>query len=218
MLMRALIVLLLVLNLGVAAWWWSRVPPGEVGASADIPVGVAVLDLVKNAPAPAAPMARVAAPHLPGTCVRLGPFGERSVAEQASARLGSAVLRAQVSAMPASGASSYRVLLPPAPSRDAAQATAERIAAAGFSDLLVLNQGDDANSIALGQYRSRESALRRQSELAAAGFPAEVRAVGRGAATQWWLEVAAAAGANVADLQRQSGAAQSLPQDCAAVR
>lgn len=218
MLIRALIVLLLVLNLGIAIWWWGRAPADVQPPSTEMPVGVAVLEIVKDLSASNAPAPRTAALSTPGACVRLGPFTDRAAAEQASASLGSGALHVKASAMPAAGASSYRVLLPPAPSREAAQAMAQRIAAAGFSDLLVLNDGADANGVALGQYRSRESALRRQSELTAAGFPAEVRAVGRGATTQWWLDIAAAPAVNIADLQRQSGAAQSHPQDCAALR
>ncbi|KRD77300.1 hypothetical protein [Lysobacter sp. Root983] len=72
MLLRALIVLLLVLNLGVAAWWWQRdSAPAAVPAAA--PAGVAPLRLlsetaprprtaVKPALAQAVPAAVVSAP------------------------------------------------------------------------------------------------------------------------------------------------------------
>ena len=51
MLIRALIVLLVVLNLGAAAWWLTRPMPEPV-APADLPAGVARLQLVdEDAPA-----------------------------------------------------------------------------------------------------------------------------------------------------------------------
>src|SRR5690349_7102447 len=73
MLARALVVLLLVLNLGVAAWWTLRAPPAPAPAFVQ-PAGVARLQLVSEprlapstAPAPAtttppAPKAPVATP------------------------------------------------------------------------------------------------------------------------------------------------------------
>ncbi|KAF1694616.1 SPOR domain-containing protein [Pseudoxanthomonas koreensis] len=86
------------------------------------------------------------------------------------------------------GATGYRVLLPPHPDREQAQATADRIAAAGFQDFLVLRQGAEANAIALGSYRSRDTAERRATALRAAGFPAEVRAQGGSGTSRWWLD------------------------------
>lgn len=62
MLTRALIVLLLVLNLGVAAWWWLR-PPPPVSPPPAQPAGVPLLRLVgEAAPPSAAPTASSPAP------------------------------------------------------------------------------------------------------------------------------------------------------------
>ncbi len=213
MLIRAVIVLLVVLNLGVAAWWISRseMPRAEPPA---MPAGVATLELVKPTAPATTPPGPAPASISPTLCLRLGPFPDQSSAEQASTRLGSAIVQARAQSLPAEGASAYSVLLPPAESRDAAQATAQRIAAAGFTDMLVVNDGVDANAIALGRYRNRGTALRRQAELAAAGFPAEVRAAGRGASTQWWLDVSAGPAVTAADLQARTGAARAETQSC----
>ena len=130
------------------------------------------------APAPAAEVAA-------RTCFRIGPFATRAAAEAARGRVDAVMPEPQLREEPGR-ASRYRVLLPPAEDRAQAQATAQRIAAAGFDDLFVLSQGAEANAIALGTYGSRETAQRRAAALQAAGFPAQVQAQGAAAASQWW--------------------------------
>jgi hypothetical protein len=120
--------------------------------------------------------------------------------------------------VPGAGASGYRVLLPAAESREAAQAIAQRIGAAGFDDFLIINNGEEANSIALGRYRSREAALRRQESLRAAGFAAQTLATGREAPPQWWLDVALRESADATQLRQLAASTQSVPLDCARLR
>ena len=110
------------------------------------------------------------------------------------------------------------MLLPPLPDREAAQALVQRIGAAGFDDYLVVSGGAQANGIALGRYGSREGAERRQSALKAAGFDAQVQAVGNEGPRQWWLDIAAIEGANAAQLKRSAAATQSRSLDCAVLR
>ncbi|UWX04730.1 SPOR domain-containing protein [Pseudoxanthomonas sp. NC8] len=62
------------------------------------------------------------------------------------------------------------------------------MATAGFDDFVILNQGANANAIALGAYRNRDTAERRATTLREAGFPAEVRAHGATAPSRWWLD------------------------------
>ena len=207
---RALIVVLVALNLGVAAWWLSRPaaspPPVPVSDRGGVPLEVlstpavtATLAADTDAPtalaaspdagegvgegegAAPAPAAEIAA----RTCFRIGPFATRAAAEAARGRVDAVMPEPQLREEPGR-ASRYRVLLPPAEDRAQAQATAQRIAAAGFDDLFVLSQGAEANAIALGTYGSRETAQRRAAALQAAGFPAQVQAQGAAAASQWW--------------------------------
>ena len=207
---RALIVVLVALNLGVAAWWLSRPaaspPPVPVSDRGGVPLQVlstpavtATLAADTDAPtalaaspdagegvgegegAAPAPAAEIAA----RTCFRIGPFATRAAAEAARGRVDAVMPEPQLREEPGR-ASRYRVLLPPAEDRAQAQATAQRIAAAGFDDLFVLSQGAEANAIALGTYGSRETAQRRAAALQAAGFPAQVQAQGAAAASQWW--------------------------------
>lgn len=219
MLIRALIVLLLVLNLGVAAWWLTR-PPLPAEAPPALPAGVARLQLVGE-DAPAA-VAVAAAPALdtaePARCVSLGPFTGEASARLAQDTLQGQLRRARLREVPGLSASGYEVLLPPAPDRAIAQATAARIGAAGFDDFLVIGQGEQANAIALGRYRSRDAAERRQSELQAAGFPARLQPVGRAGPSQWWLDAGVADGADLAALARAASTGSPLPLECTALR
>lgn len=234
MLIRALIVLLVVLNLGVAAWWFTRPEPAPPPLP-EVPAGVTRLELVESAPSPSpssAPRAAVTAtaPSAPMTsatpsaaapataariCFRAGPFAERAAADLARGRIEPALGRANARETPGKSASGYRVMLPAMTSREEALATAQRIGAAGFDDFLVINQGEETNGIALGRYRSRESAERRQSQLAAAGFPARILAIGEEDPARWWLDIAAAAGTTAATLRPLAGVPVE-PQDCPA--
>lgn len=238
MLIRALIVLLIVLNLGVAAWWISRPEPLPPTLPAQ-PAGVARLLLLSEsgkaaaalpqAPAPtatptapvvatpaAAPVAEPVTP--PAQCFSVGPFADQAAARSAAARLGSQASRSDPREIPGKAAQGYNVVLPPQADREAAQALAQRIGAAGFDDYLVVNSGAQTNGIALGRYRSREGAERRQTALRAAGFDAQLQPVGNEGAAQWWLDVVAAAGVTASGLQSGTGAAQSRSLDCTLLR
>jgi cell division septation protein DedD len=232
---RALIVLLAVLNLGVAVWWMSRPPPSPPPPA--LPTGVAQLQLVETtpdagspasaAPAPATQIAAAtpAVPVPPASpaavqCYSLGPYAEAGMARAAAERLRGQVLNARPRALTAAtgNVSGYRVLIAAAESREAAQATAQRIGAAGFNEYLVIGNGEEANSIALGRYRSRDAALRRQEALRAAGFAAQLLPIGGEAGTQWWLDIALGDLTDGSGLREVAASAQSMPLDCAALR
>jgi len=281
MLTRALIVVLVILNLGVALWWLLRGEPvSEPPAS---PVGVAQLEVlsptqappaaatptnnapalqdvtpasapaataapvgqppvtpdlpptaVAATPAPAAtapavapgpaaapavaPPAPVTPPTAPAQCVSLGPFADRATAQAAQSRAGSALRMARLREVADAGATRYRVLLPPAASREEAQATVKRIVAAGVSDYYIISQGEETHAIALGQYRNREGAERRLAALSAAGFKAKMVASGGDGSAQWWLDATLAAGTEAAAARQRSGAAQQRSLECARVR
>ncbi len=241
--LRAVIVLLLVLNLGVAAWWLSH--PGVASAPSlpAQPAGVPLLQLFDETAAPAvtappsasvatvprstvaadqapiaAGMATTAPPTEPAQCFSLGPFADAAATGLARSRILGQSVRQRLRETPGKGASGYNVLLPPSTDRDTAQALASRIGAAGFDDYLVVNAGEQANAVALGRYRSRDAAERRQAALVAAGFPAQLQPIGQEVATQWWLDVEAAANASAPQLKALAVAAQSRSLDCATLR
>ena len=247
MLIRALIVLLLALNLGAAAWWMTRPAPAPAAPPVQ-PAGVPRLQLMSEAvavaspaPAPAAAAAAAAgsgaeagsgsdasllAPADPAQavaaatpqCYSLGSFADTGAANAAAASIGAVATRTRVRELPGRAASGYQVTLPPQADRAAAQALAQRIGAAGFEDYLVINAGDAINGIALGRYATLLSAERRQAALQVAGFPAQLQPLGDAVASQWWLDLAAAPGAAEAQLRQAGAAAQSRSLDCAALR
>jgi hypothetical protein len=239
MLARALIVLLVVLNAGVAIWWATRSEPVPV-AAAEPAGGTERLQLLREAPrssvatsplaspvapsaspeaavaaAPIDPVAAAPTPAQPEQCYALGPFADAAASDAARQRLQPRALRLHVRQVAPTQARDWRVWLPPLTDRAAAQAMAGRIAAAGFDDYFIVAAGDEANSIALGRYRSEESARRREAALHAGGF-ADVRAQALGEALppQAWIDIAMAAPLAAAE-RRALGAARVESVDCA---
>ena len=220
MLTRALIVLLVVLNLGAAAWWLTRPSPVPEPPPV-LPAGVARLQLVDEASVPATGAdgaGAVVAARVPAVCFSLGPFTSEAAAHLARETLGAELLRVQLREAPGTSASGYQVVMLPAASLEEAQATAARIGAAGFDDFLVVRQGEQANGIALGRYRSREAAERRLADLQAAGFAALLQPVGRAGPSLWWLDAGAAEDADAVALARRVSSGAPQPLDCAALR
>lgn len=229
MLLRAAIVMLVMLNLGAAGWWWLQPVPAPAFAAAG-----PGLQLVSEAPAghaqraaPASPQDEAPAanpeprtqaePGLPVAapiCLRLGPFAEDAARTAAAARLTAAGLAPVAREEPARAASGWNVYLPPQPSREAAQALADKLKADGVADLYVLVQGEAANSIALGRFSSEAGALRRQQQLQAKGVQARIEATGGGPA-QRWLDVRLPAQRSRTDIAR---IAPARPLDCARLR
>lgn len=224
MLTRALIVLLLVLNLGVGAWWATR-PPPPVAAVAPPPAGVARLQLLDEAPsrkvapaagAPAASRPR-AEPASPAECFSFGPFADAVAADQAQQRLRALGLRVTAREAFAEPARGWKVWLPPFASPAEAEAAAARVAAAGFQDYYIVREGPEANSIALGRFSGETSARQHAAALVAAGFPALAEPIGTGPASHW-LDVAAGEEVDAAQVQAQARAPGRRALDCATLR
>lgn len=218
MLIRALIVLLVVLNLGAAAWWLSRPAPLPEPEPV-LPAGVARLQLVDETGPAALPSSSTAAPSAtPTACVSLGPYTSQAAATQAQATAARHLVRPRVREVPGMSASGYQVVIPPAASLEDAQAEAAKIGAAGFDDFLVVRQGDQANGIALGRYRSRDAAERRLAQLQAAGFAAQLQPVGRAGPGLWWVDAGIVEGTDLAALARLAGSGEPQPLECTALR
>lgn len=241
MYVRALIVVLAILNTGVALWWGLRPsPPPPVPPSA--PTGVASLQLIAPptaaaavattaeaatpAPAAAAPAPAIAAPAAAKAvatavkptndlrCLSFGPYPSRDGAEATRMVAGPLLSDARVHEVPGADASSFRVMLAAVGNREQAQALVARIKAAGIGDYYVISQGDN-NDVAMGQYRNREGAERRQSELAAKGFSAEVLPSGGSGQSRWWLDARTAADDAALRALRAPG---QRSRDCATLR
>lgn len=200
MLTRALIVLLVVLNLGIASWWWwqpvrqpapvdARVPgvpllqlPAEStssGAPSASRATPAVVEAASVADAPAVPLA----PALPlagngsGQCYAFGPLQADAPQPGALAHAHGPV-RFQPAPEPAAPPRGWRVVMPPQAGAEAAMAMQQRLRAAGFSDQVLVRNPPEANSIALGLFGTREAAQRHRQRLADAGFRAQVHPAG----------------------------------------
>ena len=231
---RALLILLLVLNVGVATWWATLTSPSPPTA-AEPPPGVARLQLVGEgsgavaAMAPMAPMATaavqpdavaspVAAVAMGSTapqCFSFGPFTDGQAVMAAQAGLQPLTQRIVIREQRRDSGRGWRVLLPALPSAEQAEATAQRIAAAGFGDYFVVREGAEANSIALGRYGSETAARRHTDALVAAGFAARAEALG---ATTTWLDISAAPGFDAPAAQRLAAAPERHSLDCATLR
>jgi cell division septation protein DedD len=226
MLLRAAIVFLLVLNIGIAAWWLSGGNTAPGPAAAPVPANVPGLRLVSEIPAPkpVAPsppdVVSAATAQVPGEtvvaaqCLRFGPFADGPARDAARAALSSAGIAAIPQDTAARSGRGWKVHVPSFASREEAKAMGERIKAAGISDWYVMNDGGDANSVALGRYGSEEAARRREAELKAKGIPAQAEPLGDTTA-QAWLDARLPADANRAAL---AAIAPSKPVDCASLR
>jgi hypothetical protein len=265
MLIRALIVVLVILNIGTGLWWLTQAPAAPSQAIAGVTsMGVATLELLPSpatpaatptsstigtdvgakvtpapappatapapapAPAPAGVSSTVETAVVPATvavtgeakeqCVSLGTYASRAQAQAALEKLGAQALRPRIREVVSNPGASYRVMLPAVGSREEAQATVKRIVQAGISDYYIITTGEDANAIALGQYRNREGADRRLAQLTAAGFPAVLMPSGGEVAAVFWVDAALPAAVRGANLAATAGAARQQSLDCSGLR
>ncbi|MEO6155779.1 MAG: SPOR domain-containing protein [Thermomonas sp.] len=239
MILRAAIVFLLMLNVGVAAWWLGGASPGGVspgGATSAVVIdgsepGLRLVNepvvakrvvspatsAMPSMPAPttSAPVEQPVAPLVPvaasALCLSFGPFTDVAARDVVRPRLQALAQKLVARDAQARSARGWRVYMPALASREEAQALVEQIKAAGINDWYIIANGDEANSVALGRYGSEESARRRQVQLAGKGFTARAEALGD-TPPQWWLDARFPVEANRATL---SAIAPSKPLDCA---
>jgi hypothetical protein len=195
--LRAVLLLLVCMNLGVGLWWslhrdvdHQPLPPLEKGVS-----GLTLLREVERSPLPAAAELDAAPTPLADmpVCLSIGPFETPADLRAAMARLMPEVGRIQFRELPATALRGYRVYLPAAPSRGEALAAARALAARGLRDYYVVTAGDQQNTVSLGMFRDLENATRRQSEVQALGYAAAVEARTE-SVPQYWVDVAAPEG------------------------
>lgn len=239
MLTRALIVLLVVLNLGVALWWITRVDAADGAARVELPGGIARLQLASEAPRATAatvavesaqPDADEVGPDGRGAddrtgdaataesvarCYALGPFETAAAVAAAEGAVAGRVRGMRMRQAPAANAA-WRVVMPALADRAAAMAMAERLRQAGFNDLFVVAGGAEANSIALGRFGGEAGARSHGEALRQAGF--DVRAEPVGGASRHWLDVAVAADVDVTALRRTAAATRADAVDCGTLR
>ncbi|HEX4853644.1 SPOR domain-containing protein [Arenimonas sp.] len=217
MILRGLAVLLICLNLGVAAWWALHEPPQPLAPPArDDGVGSLVLLGEAEAPPPpdAAELGAVPVP-LPAepACLSLGPFGTPAELRAAMAALTPGVARIQFREVAATELRGYRVFLPAAGSREAALATARQLAARGVRDYYVVTAGAQENTVSLGLFRDLGNANKRREELATLGFQAVLEPRTEDAA-QWWIDIASEPGFQWQPLLPRATGIEARPVAC----
>ncbi len=234
MILRAAIVLLLMLNLGVAAWWLGGAgerapPPANVVDAAQpslrlVDEPVTAKPVVKPAMPAEALMTTTGAPSIAETptrapapvaatamCLSFGPFADAAARDAVRPRLQAMSQKMVARDAKARAARGWRVYMPALATREAAQDLVDKIKAAGINDWYIIANGDEANSIALGRYGSEDSARRREAQLAAKGFTARAEPLGD-TPPQWWLDARFAPDASRAAL---AAIAPSRSLDCA---
>ncbi len=215
MLIRSLIVFLLVLNLGVAAWWMFHAPAPPAPGPA-LPLGVARLQLASEVAADAGAGPGAPAATTPDTqvaqCVGFGPYEDGEVVAARNV-LEPRVLRLVPRRQEEGATRGWRVYLPPFQTPEAVEEAAQAVSRAGFSDYFIVRDGIEANSLALGRYGSEAAAQRRVAELADKGIAARAMPIGSGA-VRVWLDVEANAAFDVELAQADANAPNHVMLDC----
>jgi hypothetical protein len=198
MLLRAILLLLLCMNLGVAAWWASQreAPPRAPAATEPGIPGLRLLSEVERRPLDdaAAELAEAPAPLSADVrCLSLGPFETPADLRRAMDRLLPRVERIQFREVPAVALRGYRVYLPPAGSRQEALQVARALSSQGISDYYVVTAGPQRNTVSLGLFRDLANATQRRDAVAALGYTPTVEPRTE-TVSQWWIDLAAAPG------------------------
>lgn len=240
MLLRATVVLLVILNFGVAVWWALRGDPGDAAALVD--AGPSTLQLVGEPPVDGAATPASVEPDAdpsdstptpaeagegsfvdtalraadPAQCVALGPFADAASRDAALAQL--APVAVQVAARDVGETPrGWRVWMAPLPDRAASDAMVARLLAAGFNDYYVIADGAEVNGIALGRFGSEPAARARAQALRDAGFEADAAPLGS-TLTRPWIDATLAEGDTGDALRSRVGAARVETRDCNAQR
>lgn len=196
MLLRALIVLLLCMNIGVAIWWAAHREPTIPVLSAT-ESGVASLTLLSESerkPVADAAELTVAPEALSpeSVCLSLGPFSTPADLRRAMNILMPQVERIQYREVAAVALHGYRVFLPAAGSRAQALETARALSDKGITDYYVVTAGDQQNTVSLGIFRELENATKRHDAVAVLGYNPTIEARTE-QVPQWWIDLAAKA-------------------------
>jgi hypothetical protein len=197
MFLRALILLLVCMNLGVATWWALHHDAQARPLPATEP-GIASLTLYSessHARLPVPPLAQGAAPALAvdAVCQSLGPFESSNALRHAMDALLPKVERIQFREVQAEELRGYRVYLPAAADRAQALATARALSDKGIADYYVVTAGDQSNTVSLGIFHDLENATKRRDEVVALGYNAVLEPRTE-PVKQWWIDLAAAPG------------------------
>jgi len=211
---RILVVLLLSMNLGVAAWWaWHPTPARAHAPATDAGTAALVMLSESEAPPPVRDSeAETGAASDYPQCLSLGPFNTPADLRKAMSLLTPRVGRIQFREIAAVAVRGYRVYLPAAGTRAQALATARELSAHGVNDYYVVTAGDQQDTISLGMFQNLENARARHDSIAALGYAPTIEARTE-QLPQWWVDVAAPAQMKWQEVISGDGL-QALPIPC----
>jgi cell division septation protein DedD len=196
MTLRALIVMLVLANLGFAAWALLIDRPMEIAAARDIS-HLPTLVLAGDA-APAAPAASsaakaatgaptVAGPTRPVHCVTVGPFADLAAAAAASALLQSRGFTPAQRDEPGPDLIAYSVYLDDVRSEAAATRMLQKLHSNGIADARVMPIATAAEAlrVSVGLFNERKGAERRVKQVKSLGLSAAITEQHQPQATYW---------------------------------
>jgi hypothetical protein len=200
MVARAFLLSLLLMNLGVAAWWALRTPPSDPlppRTDAAVP-GMRLLSEVEadTAGSLVDNEERDGAPEPVGgsddqRCLQVGPFLTQADLRRAMGALTPSVNRIQYRESRVLAKRGHWVYLPAQGTREAALKSARELSARGLRDYYVVTAGDQENTISLGLFRDLANAEQRRDEVIALGFTPELRERNE-EVPNYWIEIAVA--------------------------
>lgn len=183
MLARALIALLLMMNLTLALWLWWRSPvepasrPITANSASSLVLlseEASTLDATLAAAEPDGPPEPT--PALDQLeCVEIGPFLTQADLRRAMSVFSVGADRIQYRETRANANRGYWVFLPAQRSRDEALARARELSAKGVRDYYVVTAGARENTISLGLFQDQSNAQSRHEAVRALGFDAQLQ-------------------------------------------
>ena len=196
MLLRALILLLLCMNIGVSIWWVAHrdvskpvLPATEKGVSSLALLGESERPSISDAAELSVAPEELSADSV---CLSIGPFSTPADLRRAMNVLLPKTERIQYREVAAVALRGYRVFLPAAGSRAQALETARALSQRGITDYYVVTAGDQQNTVSLGIFRELENASKRHDAVAALGYNPSIEARTE-QVPQWWIDLAAKA-------------------------
>ncbi len=194
--LRALIVMLVLANLGFAAWALLIDRPAEVAAARDIshlPTLVLASDAALAAPAVSSAAKEVAAaptvasPPTPAHCVTVGPFADLAAAAAASALLQSRGFTPTQRDEAGPDLIAYSVYLDDVQSEAAATRMLQKLHSNGIADARVMPIATAAEAlrVSVGLFNERKGAERRVKQVKSLGLSAAISEQHQPQATYW---------------------------------
>lgn len=193
---RALVLLLVVMNLGALAWWGLHAAAKPAPVATTDPGTPSLVLLSESEVAhrkgsseemASAPEPTAATPR----CQSVGPFASPADVRRATDTLAPLVGRIQQRETTGTAATGYRVFVAALASRAAALEAARQLHEKGLNDYYVVTSGDQENTISLGLFQDLVNATKRRDDVRKLGFDARLEPK-VGEVQQFWLDITVA--------------------------